>query len=219
MMKFMIDGGWCMWPILFCSVVALGIFLERRQVIKEADIDADDLIDDLAAKVQEGDVDGAVAAAEAAPGPIAATLAVGLRKMRFLAGLGKTPDEIEAGVNKAMEDHGASVIDHLERNLPYLATMAAMAPLVGMLGTVVGLIDAFGAIMAAGNVRPDQVAGGISQALLTTAAGLIVAVPATLFYNTLVASVNRIVLKVQSTGTELVEELMAINAGNDRAAG
>jgi biopolymer transport protein ExbB len=212
MLQFMIDGGWCMWPILLCSVIALGIYLERRQVIKEAEIDADGLLDDISGKVSTGDLDGAVETAEAAPGPVAATLAVGLRKMRFLTSLGKKPDEIEAGVNKAMEDHGASVIDHLERNLPLLATMAAMAPLIGMLGTVVGLIDAFSAIMQAGNVRPDKVAGGISVALLTTAAGLIVAVPATLFYNTLVAQVNRVVLKVQSTGTELVEELMAIHA-------
>lgn len=212
MMQYLIDGGWCMWPILGCSVVALGIFLERREALREAEIDTDALIDDISGRVQEDDLDGAVAAAEEAPGPVAATLAVGLRKMRFLSSLGKGPDEIETGVTKAMEDHGASVVDHLERNLPMLATVAAMAPLIGMLGTVVGLIDAFSAIMQAGNVRPDKVAGGISVALMTTAAGLIVAVPATLFYNTLVARVNRVLLRVQSAGTELAEELAAIRS-------
>lgn len=212
MLQFMIDGGWCMWPILGCSVVALGIYLERREALREAEIDTDALIDDISGRVQEGDIDGAVEAAESAPGPVAATLAVGLRKMRFLSGLNKSPEDVEHGVNKAMEDHGASVIDHLERNLPMLATVAAMAPLIGMLGTVVGLIDAFSAIMQAGNVRPDKVAGGISVALLTTAAGLIVAVPATLFYNTLIARVNRVLLRVQSAGSELAEELAAIRA-------
>ncbi len=216
MMHFMIDGGWCMWLILGCSVIAFGIYLERLEALKEAEIDTDALIDEISGRVQGDDFDGAVGVAEEAPGPVAATLAVGLRKLRFLSGLGKKPDEIEAGVTKAMEDHGASVVDHLERNLPMLATMAAMAPLIGMLGTVVGLIDAFSAIMQAGNVRPDKVAGGISIALLTTAAGLIVAVPATLFYNTLVARVNRVLLRVQSAGTELTEELTAIRSQSPR---
>jgi biopolymer transport protein ExbB len=139
-------------------------------------------------------------------------VAGGLRKLAFLRGLDKPADDIEAGVTKAMEDHGSAVVDHLERNLPMLATMAAMAPLIGMLGTVVGLVEAFDTIMQSGNVRPDKVAGGISVALLTTAAGLIVAVPATLFYNMLVARVNRVMLRVQSAGSELVEELMAIHS-------
>jgi biopolymer transport protein ExbB len=212
MLSFMIDGGWCMWPILGCSVVALGIFLERRAALTEAEIDADALLDAVSAKIQEEDLDGAVAEAESHPGPIAATVAVGLRKLAFLRGLDKPADDIEAGVTKAMEDHGSAVVDHLERNLPMLATMAAMAPLIGMLGTVVGLVEAFDTIMQSGNVRPDKVAGGISVALLTTAAGLIVAVPATLFYNMLVARVNRVMLRVQSAGSELVEELMAIHS-------
>lgn len=213
MLRYLIDGGWCMWPILACSVVALGIYLERRSLMKGAEIDSDALLEDLGERLEQGDLEGAVEVCEETPGPVAETLGVGLRKLGFLQGIGKSPEEIELGVNKAMEDHGAHVQEHLERNLPILATMAAMAPLIGMLGTVVGLVAAFSEIMAAGNVRPDKVAGGISMALLTTAAGLVVAVPTTLFYNLLTARVNRFLLDVQSAGTELVERLLALEHG------
>lgn len=212
MLEYLNEGGLFMWVIFACSVIMLGVVLERWLALREAEVDSDDLLDRLGETIDSGDMDGALELCEGTPGPVAETLAVGLRKLRFLEGLGKSPEEIERGIEEAMEDHGGHVVSFLERFLPALATIAALAPILGMIGTVVGMIDAFDSIQAAGNVRPEAVAGGISTALLTTAGGLIVAAPATIAYNYFTNRVNRLVLQVQAAGSEFVERLLKIHA-------
>lgn len=212
MLEYIIDGGIFMWVIFACSVVVFGVAMERWLALREAEVDSDDFLDDLAERISAGDMESALELCETTAGPVAETLAVGLRKMEFLEQVGKDPAEIEEGIEEAMEEHSGHVVSYLERFLPVLATIAALSPILGMIGTVVGMIDAFDSIREAGNVKPEAVAGGISTALLTTAGGLIVSAPATIFYNYFTNQVNRMVLQVQAAGTEFIETLLQIHA-------
>lgn len=216
MLDFLIRGGWALWVITFCSILTLGVTLERLLTLRKADVDSDDLLASVSAKLETGDVDAAIQTCESTPGPVAETLAIGLRKLLFLERVGKRPEEIEEGIVKAMEDHGGSVVDYLERNLNMLATTASLAPILGMLGTVVGMIRAFGNVKEMGTLTPTAVAGGISEALLCTAGGLIVAAMATVEYNYFVGRVNRFVLKVQAAGTALVERVLHAQSRKSR---
>ncbi len=212
MLQYMIEGSFFMWPIWACSVITLAVVLERWTALREAEIDADDLLGDVGGHLEAGDLDSAIAAAEARPGPVAGTVAVGLRKYGLLAELGKDRDAVESGVEKAMEGHLVHVVEYTDRNMPLLATMASGSPLLGMLGTVVGLVEAFRDILA----KPNEVSGGISVALYTTAASLMVAVPATILYNLLNARANRFVSRVASAGDELIERVQILHGAGVR---
>ena len=216
MLDLIIRGGWALWVITGCSVISLGVTLERWRTLRKADIDAEGLLDKVARALTGGDVQGAMAMCAEEQGPVAETLRVGLHKLLFLGRIGKRPEEIEDGIVKAMEDHSGHVVEFLERNLTTLATVASLAPILGMMGTVFGMIRAFGSIHRMGNLTPEAVAGGISEALLCTAGGLIVAAMSTVEYNYFVARVNRFVLRVQVAGTALVEHIL--DAQSNRAA-
>jgi len=208
MFELIVRGGWALWVILGCSIISLGVALERFLTLRRADVDAENLLNTVAGKIDTGDVAGALALSENTEGPVAETLAIGLRQLMFLESIDKKPEEIEAGIVQAMQDHGAHVIDFLETNLNLLATTASLGPILGMLGTVVGMIRAFGLISHQENISPSAVSGGISEALLCTAGGLIVAAMSTVEYNYFVARVNRFALKVQVAGTALVERVL-----------
>jgi|GEM_PF-531023 len=208
MLELMIHGGWAMWIITFCSIVALAVTMERLQAFRRANVDSEDLLDRVSAKLETGDLDSAIEVCNQSPGPVAETLKTGLRKLVFLERLGKKPEEIEEGIVAAMQEHGGHVVEWLERNLTTLATVASMAPMLGMLGTVVGMINAFGEVGRMGNLTPEAVSKGISEALICTASGLFVAAVATVEYNYFTTRVNRFTLKVQAAGTVLVERVL-----------
>jgi biopolymer transport protein ExbB len=208
MLDLILRGGWALWIILGCSIISLGVALERFLTLRRADVDAEHLLNEVAGKIDASDVSGAITLCENSEGPVAETLAIGLRQLAFLESIDKKPEEIEAGIVQAMQDHGAHVIDFLETNLNLLATTASLGPILGMLGTVVGMIRAFGLISQQGNITPETVTKGISEALLCTAGGLIVAAMSTVEYNYFVARVNRFALKVQVAGTALVERVL-----------
>jgi biopolymer transport protein ExbB len=208
MLDFIIKGGWALWVIAACSIISLGVTFERWLAMRKAGTDSEDLLGRLSRSLEAGDLDGAIERCRQTEGPVAETLGIGLRKLVFLEKVGKRPEEIEEGITQAMEDHGGHVVDHLERHLTILATCASLAPILGMLGTVFGMIRAFGSIHSVGNLTPEAVAGGISEALHCTAGGLVVAALATVEYNYFVSRVNRFVLQVQSAGTALVERVL-----------
>jgi biopolymer transport protein ExbB len=212
MLELIIRGGWALWVIVGCSIISLGVTLERWITLRRASVDSADLLDRVSAALEKRDVQGALDLCLATPGPVAETMATGLRKLLFLERIGKRPEEIEEGIVQAMEEHGGHVVDYLERNLTTLATVASLAPILGMMGTVIGMIRAFGAIHHAGNLTPEAVAGGISEALLCTAGGLIVAAMSTVEYNYFVSRVNRFVLRVQAAGTTLVERVLDLQS-------
>jgi len=204
----MIHGGWAMWIITFCSIVALAVTMERIQAFRRANVDSEELLDRVSAQLETGNIDSAIDVCTQTPGPVAETLKTGLRKLVFLERLGKKPEEIEEGIVAAMQEHGGHVVEWLERNLTTLATVASMAPMLGMLGTVVGMINAFGEVGRMGNLTPEAVSKGISEALICTASGLFVAAVATVEYNYFTTRVNRFTLKVQAAGTVLVERVL-----------
>lgn len=184
MMGYLMDGGWMMIPLLLCSVAMVAVIIDRARAFRAASkIDPVDLRTRVCAAVAEGDLDGAAAACEASEGPSAAVLLTGVERLRRLKGKGKSETETEAAVSKAMEDFAPKAMNGLEKRMGALVLIASISPLIGMCGTVTGMINSFSAMAEAAGLDPGAVASGISEALITTAAGLIIAIPGVVAYN------------------------------------
>jgi len=190
-------GGFFMWPILACSLVAVILILERATTLVRARTNARALMTDVLNSVRRDGPGAAERVCEQTRGPIAAILHSGLRQAE------KGP----AAVEKAIETAGAVEMSFLERGLVWLATISTVAPLLGFLGTVSGMIRAFDAIAAADQVSAKLVASGISEALITTEAGLIVAIPASLAHNFFLSQVDSFVVEMEESSSELVNAL------------
>lgn len=216
----LVRGGIFMWPILLLGILGAAVVIERWRSLKLLDSDVDALkqsvIDDLA----NDDVEGAMQRCEKSTGPVAAILSNGLRKFLVLRRLGYAPDRIEEQVVKSMEQSGVHVVAALERHLPILATVSSVAPMLGFLGTVQGMIVAFANIvetMGEMNIV-EAAASGIQTALLTTCFGLIVGIPAYLAYNYFASLINTFIVEVESSAAELIETvtLQMTLSGGDR---
>ncbi|NCG32614.1 MAG: MotA/TolQ/ExbB proton channel family protein [Proteobacteria bacterium] len=180
------DGGWMMYPLVLCSLIAVGVILAKMWTLWVAHAGTARVLREVQEAAESGDLDAAYDIARDTPGPAAAIVLAGLRRVRN----GRlTKGELETAVATT----GAIELSFLERGLVILATIANVAPLMGFLGTVAGMILAFAAIEEAGTVEPSLVAGGIKVALLTTAAGLIVAVPINITYNFFVTRIDRLI--------------------------
>lgn len=194
-------GGPLMWPIMACSVVAFGIAIERFIVLRRAAISSREFIEAIRQVLRQGRVQDAVALCDEAEAPLARVVRAGLLKS------GRTREEMR----EAMEDAGKIEVPRLERFLPGLATCASVAPLLGMLGTVQGLIKCFAAIQfKQGLVNPSDLAGGIGNALVTTAAGLVVAIPTLVLYNYFVARVDSLTVQFEVSASEVLD-LVAVD--------
>ena len=184
------DGGWMMYPLVLCSMIALGVIIAKAWTLWLAHKGTTRVITEVEEAALSGDIDGAIEIAHNTAGPASAILLAGLRRIKTKRlGAG----ELEAAVATT----GTIELGFLERGLVILATIANVAPLLGFLGTVAGMILAFGAIEAAGDVDPALVAGGIKVALLTTAAGLVVAVPVNIAYNTFVTRIDKLIIDME----------------------
>ena len=184
------DGGLMMYPLVLCSMIALGVMIAKAWTLWLAHRGTTRVLAAVEEAALRGDVDGAIDIAHDTAGPAAAILLAGLRRIKTKRlGAG----ELEAAVATT----GAIELGFLERGLVILATIANVAPLMGFLGTVAGMILAFAAIEAAGDVDPSLVAGGIKVALLTTAAGLVVAVPVNIAYNTFVTRIDKLIIDME----------------------
>jgi biopolymer transport protein ExbB len=203
----MIDGGIFMWPILLMGIVAAGVIIERYRSLKMLRTDSSQLRREVQQLMQADQIEEALEKCENAQGPVAAILSVGLRKFLILRRLGYDAAKIEEQVVKAMDDYGVHVIAALEKHTPILATVASAAPTVGFLGTVAGMITSFKDIVAQLGDKSiiEAAAAGISVALLTTAFGLIVGLPAFVAFNYFSGVVNEFVLEVEEAATELIE--------------
>ena len=184
------DGGWMMYPLVLCSLIALGVIIAKAWTLWQAHHGTAHLLDEVEAKAMAGNVEEAVALASETPGPAAAILLVGLRRIQHRK-------LVQGEIEKAVATTGAIELGFLERGLVILATIANVAPLMGFLGTVAGMILAFGAIERAGDVDPSLVAGGIKVALLTTAAGLIIAIPVNIAYNFFVTRIDQLIMDME----------------------
>jgi biopolymer transport protein ExbB len=193
-------GGVFMHPLLLCSIIGLVLCIERAWTLSRARSDTKKLMIDVVLALRAEGPEAALTVCQRTRGPIAAVLHSGLLRAHRGA----------EAVEKAIATSGAIEMAFLERGLTLLASVSNVAPLLGFLGTVSGMISAFAAIAAAEQVSAKLVAKGIEEALITTAAGLMIAVPVSVFYSFFVMSIDRFIIEMEEASTELVDELLDI---------
>ena len=203
----LLEGGFFMWPLLILAIVGLAVVIERWRSLKMLDSDGEKLRQQVIDLLSDDKPEDALTLCEGERGPVAAMLSNGLRKYLVLKKLGHDQAQIEDQVVKSMENYGVHVVAALERHLPILATISSVAPMLGFLGTVQGMIVAFSDIVEKmGEVNiVEAAASGIQVALLTTCFGLIVGIPAYIFFNYFTSIINAFVLEVEGTAAELIE--------------
>ena len=205
MVDLFFQGGNFMWPLLIMLFFGIVVTIERFWTLSKAHINAKVFMVEMQDALKQRGPEGAAELCSNTAGPVATVLHAGL--LRLDRGIGH--------VEKAIEDAGAVEMAFLERGMVWLSTVANLAPLVGFLGTVSGMIRAFNDIAAAGDVDPSVVAGGISEALLTTAAGLIVAIPVQAAYNFFLSKIDKIIIDLQESSNQFVEDLIRLGLGKE----
>ena len=194
-----IEGSWeWMTPVLLCLIIGLAIAIERIITLNLATTNNKKLLAKVEDAYTSGGVDAALDVTRNTKGPVASI---------FTQGLLRYPEGIDM-VEKSIIAYGSVEMGRLERGLVWISLFIAVAPMLGFMGTVVGMIGAFDAIEAAGDISPSLVAGGIKVALLTTVAGLIVAVILQIFYNYLVSKIDSMVNKMEDASISLVDMLV-----------
>ncbi len=217
------QGGWFMWPILLMGIVAAGVMIERYRSLKMLSTDSAALRSRVQELLNADNVEEALRLCNGEQGPVPAILSSGLRKYLVLRRLNYDVGRVEEQVVKAMDDYSVHVVAALERHLPVLATVSSVAPMLGFLGTVSGMITSFQDIVAQmGETNiVEAAASGISEALLTTCFGLIIGIPAFMAFNYFTSVINRFVLEVEESATELIEGVtlqLALGESVDGAA-
>ncbi|WP_069083260.1 MotA/TolQ/ExbB proton channel family protein [Pseudomonas sp. TCU-HL1] len=188
-------GGWMMLPIILCSIAATAIVAERLWTLRLSRVSPPHLLGQVWRQIKDKQLNGQRLKELRASSPLGEVLAAGLANS-------KHGREI---MKECIEEAASRVIHELERYLNALGTIAAMAPLLGLLGTVFGMIDIFGGFMENGMANAPLLAGGIAKALVTTAAGLIVAIPAVFFHRYLLRRVDELVVAMEQEAIKLVE--------------
>lgn len=197
MVQYFLDGGDFMWPILIALIFGLAFCLERFYSLIMSSINTKKFFVEITRVIEEGGVESAVTLCEKTRGPVAEIFHAGLTRMH--RGI--------AEVEKAIQNSGSVEMSFLEKNMIWLNAVITIAPMLGFTGTVVGMISAFDAIKEANEISPAVVAGGISQALLTTAFGLIVAMIIQMFQNFFVSRIDRLVLDMEEYSMQLIDHL------------
>ena len=197
MIDYLIKGGIVMIPILGCSVIAVAITLERFYFLREGRIHPSEFVSKMKKVLNEGKVQEAIAICSHNALPIAKIMEAGILKREL-------PRQ---QIKEAIEHAGKKEADKLYRYLAVLATIAIISPLLGLLGTVTGMIRVFQVISIQGVGHPAALAAGISEALITTATGLIVAIPTLVVHNYFLKKANGYVLEMESTSMELLDIL------------
>lgn len=193
-----LQGGWVMIPLVLLSVIAIYIFFERYFVIKKASKHDVNFMNRIKDYIHDDKVDSALALCQSSTSPISAMIEKGIQR------IGRPLND----VNAAIENVGKLEISKLEKGFPILATIAGGAPMIGFLGTVMGMIRAFFDMASSGNnIDVGLLSAGIYEALVTTVAGLIVGIIAFFAYNYLVARVERVVFNLEATSSEFMDLL------------
>ena len=207
MLEYILDGGLVMFPLLFLSILSLEIIIDRLRVFRLAQTDTARLRMEIGERLDDGEIAEAVVTCQRHRGPTAAVLLVGLQRYHKLLDRGRSTAELEANVAKTMADYAPHVLDSLEKRMNLLTLVGSISPLLGMTGTVTGMIASFNAMAEAGGLDAGGVAAGISEALITTAAGLIIAIPAVVAYNVFSKKVDKYALQIEETMTSLVDHI------------
>lgn len=198
MLEIVQAGGWMMWPIIACSVVAVAIVLERLWTLQERRVLSPSVANHVWELAQQNQLDVKQIQQVHQSAPIGQVFAAGLAYRHASRDV----------LKEVVEDTGRHVVHDLERYLSPLGTIAAISPLLGLLGTVSGMIRSFTAITAEGVGNPAVLAGGISEALVTTAAGLTVAIPALIAYRHLRGRVDGLVVTIEKESNRFIEALL-----------
>jgi len=196
-LEIIVAGGWVMLPILLCSVIALAIGFERAWALNRRRILPNNLLIQVWGWIKNNQLDSDKLKKLKEESPLGRILAVGLANSKYGRNIMKECIEEEAG----------HVIHELERYLDTLGIVAAISPLLGLLGTVFGMIKIFAVMMGQGATNVSSLAGGISEALITTAAGLSVAIPALVLHRYFLRRVDNLVVELEQEARKLVEVL------------
>ena len=197
MVDFFVQGGGFMWPILIALLFGLAIIGERAYSLINSSSDTDQFFEEVKTIYSDSGKDQAIEFCANSPGPVASIFYAGLSKME------KTKEEVE----KAVQNAGGLEMAFLEKNMIWINSVITIAPMLGFTGTVVGMIKAFEDIKMANDISPAVVAGGISQALLTTAFGLIVAMIMQVAQNFFVSMIDKLILDMEEQSIKIVEYL------------
>ena len=194
------DGGVMMYFLVLASLLALGVIIAKAYMLWVAHRDSKDLLEQIEARKEAGaDLEAMIQKAEETPGPVAAIVSAALRRAQ--------ERQTDADIEKAIATTGSIELGFLERGLVMLATVANVAPMMGFLGTVAGMISAFGAVAEAGQIEASLVAGGIKVALITTATGLTIAIPVNIAYNFFITRIDMLILDMER-GTQVVLDMV-----------
>ena len=194
-MELVKTGGWLMWPILLSSVIALGITIERFWTLRKATVAPNGLLDEVLSDWRGGRLSAERLSQLQIATPLGQILVAGIEQRA----------QNRETMMKSMEAAGIQVVHDLERYLSTLGTVAAIAPLLGLLGTVIGMIKVFSAIQLVGVGHASALAGGISEALITTATGLAVAIPALFCHRFLIRRIEELAIDMQQDAQRLVD--------------
>lgn len=200
--QYFIQGDWrFMSFVLICLILGLAFCIERIITLNIATTNTDKLLARIDEALKNDDLEGAKEVAKSTQGPTASILYEGL----------KNANEGPEAVEKAIVSYGSVQMGLLEKGLVWISLFIAIAPMLGFMGTVIGMIQAFDRIEAVGDLSPSVVAGGIKVALLTTVFGLIVAIILQIFYNYIVSKIDGIVNKMEDASIALVDIMAANN--------
>jgi len=206
MLEKLIMGGIMMIPLMVCSVVMVAVLIEKgRAFYLNGKIDVRALRARIMELLHEGRIDDAMTICTGTPGPVSAVLLVGLQTYKKTLAVNASLDVQRALMVKAMDDYTPQVIHAAEVRLNWLATISNVAPLFGMTGTVTGMIRSFGSLSGAGSLDAGAVGAGISEALMATAAGLIIALCSLIPYNGFMNRIEKLNLQIGEAASELVE--------------
>jgi biopolymer transport protein ExbB len=194
--SIILAAGWPIWPLLLASIIAVALIIERTVALRRAKVLPSGLLQRVVAEYRQSGVNEAMLANLEAQSPLGRVLAAGLRNVG-------SSREI---MREAIEEAGAVVAHELDRYLTTLGTIASISPLMGLFGTVVGMIEIFGSQSPTGT-NPLQLAHGISVALYNTGFGLIIAIPGMIFWRHFRALVNGFVIEMQQQAVRMVEVL------------
>jgi len=189
------SGGWLMWPIMLCSVLAMSLIGERLWTLRKSRIIPEHLVAQIWGWKKSKQLTAEKVATLRKSSALGAVLAAGLVNM----------EHSREVMKESIEETGRHVAHSLERYLTTLGTIASITPLLGLLGTVIGMIKVFNAILQEGVGDPNVLAGGISEALITTAAGLSVAIPTLIFYRYFRGKIDALVIEMEQESIKLVE--------------
>jgi len=207
--KILLEGGWLMIPLFLLSVLAIYVIAERWRFLNNSQMEIDSFLNTIGSMLKSGDQMRALDYCDSYDKPLARILKAGIKR------LGRPIRDIEDAIHNA----GKKEIFHLEKRMNWLATIAGVGPLIGFTGTVTGMIQAFMDIQSLqGNVNPSVLAGGIWEALITTATGLIVGILAYGFYNFLLGKINRMVHELENASADFIDLLQTPSQKKQRVA-